>query len=136
MIDDKKSLEIAEDIQTVKKECWLNSVKALLLRDDLRECYYVEGQYVDPTIGFPIEHGWIETKDGTIYDPTLILFGSCQKNQYFAGVRYTYKETSNLRGTLPRIFRDRNATHQKQYAEATVAAYLACGIDIHALKNK
>ena len=51
------------------KECWINAVNVLMMSDN--EWRYCEGWAAQPEIGFIVmDHGWVETADGTIIDPT------------------------------------------------------------------
>lgn len=49
-----------------KGECYRNATIEALHRDDV---VYVQG-YATTSFGFPIAHGWLETRDGLVLDPT------------------------------------------------------------------
>jgi hypothetical protein len=93
MLDVKRSLTIAKEIEAIKRGCWYNAMSAFYIYEDLQSGWYVEGWAIpDKTkLRMNIEHGWLEQPNGTIIDPTWAILG--HKNvHYFPGIRYTYAE--------------------------------------------
>src|SRR5579884_1016956 len=86
MFERELSRRAHTEVGAKKKECWKNAVMALLTVPELAGGTYVEGFVVAKV---PIEHGWVETANGTIVDPTLYRG---EATAYFVGVRYTMEE--------------------------------------------
>lgn len=87
-----RSAELSERCRAVIKECYKNSVLALPLVMTDEPAEYVEGYVIDTDIGFPFEHGWIETET-EILDPTLIkLDDDLSRYVYVPASRFTYAE--------------------------------------------
>ena len=78
----------AGKINPAPKACWANAIKLLKKSRD-SNLRYVEGFAKLPHFGnLVIEHGWVQTLEGTIIDPTLID----DEAEYFPGITYTLPE--------------------------------------------
>lgn len=112
------SRKVSRAVKATHKACWYNASTALLKRaGGLPEgTVYVEG-WVATALGdapgapyFPVEHGWLETPDGAVVDPTLPLTqsdASLALNHYFAGARYdlpTLLTRTQAHATLPLVY--------------------------------
>lgn len=84
----ERSIEVGRRIQAEPKECWKNSILAIMSIDELENATYCEG--VVTFLGIVIEHGWLELND-EIIDPTWYLIRDEEDDQvrYFQGERYT-----------------------------------------------
>ncbi len=89
-VDVPLSIRAARAVRAKPKECYINAWRALSYCPELEDCLYVEGYILIPSIPFATEHGWLETPDGTVVDPTLYRD---QDNEYFAGLRFTLEQT-------------------------------------------
>lgn len=90
-INSERSRELAKQCDPQKKECYTNAFTSLALAGE--NAKYVEGYTVDNEIGFPFEHGWIETED-EILDPTLIMLDDdlAARYTYFPANEWTHNE--------------------------------------------
>lgn len=92
-VDVAASRAAADGVGAEKKMCYRNAVMALLTVDDTAiipdGTRYAEG-WVLATLGLPIEHGWLETPDGRVLDPTLVLVDT---EEELAGFRYVAART-------------------------------------------
>lgn len=118
------SLDIGTRIKARVKECWSNSVLALLVLPELENAYYIEGfAYNDNGIPIPVEHGWIE-HEGQIIDPTWAVHLPDSKGIYYPVYRYNKASvTKRTRGKwgLPYYSRD----YQKAWGDPLfMGAYL------------
>lgn len=66
-LDRIRSAEVADLIKAEQQACFRNAFFAAGL---IKGSLYVEGFGVIRDIGVPLEHGWIETPEGTVIDPT------------------------------------------------------------------
>jgi hypothetical protein len=76
MLDREGSIRLARRLKPEHSRCWYNAARAVSDIPDLHDAWYVEGVAVIEDAGrvHHIDHGWIETVDGTILDPTLARF--------------------------------------------------------------
>ncbi len=82
-------------------QCWANAFKSVTMDETLSDCFYIEGwatmednddEYHNPPS--VIGHGWIETLDGKIIDPTFA--DQDVTVCYFAGLKYSKDERAKL----------------------------------------
>jgi hypothetical protein len=102
------SQAIAAKIAARPKACWANALTALRSQKQLHDAFYVEGWFLRTAEPLPIEHGWIELKDGTIVDPTVVVVLDDQHESYayFPGVRYTQEDLKGVRvSQLPYVWK-------------------------------
>ncbi len=99
----RRSVQLARDIDAQMKECYWNALLAVRTIPDLADAWYVEGIIVSRwPAPMTIEHGWVETRDGAILDPTLALRDSVAPRRvrwplglrYFPVARYTGEDAS------------------------------------------
>jgi hypothetical protein len=113
MFDQELSLAVKNRMKKHLKtsRCWHNATACLTLDPSLNNCLYVEGWATtlskkDVARGNPpfyLEHGWIETPDGKIIDPTFA--GQEDEVHYFAGLKYNVTEVKKFsRKTQERPF--------------------------------
>jgi hypothetical protein len=102
MFDRELSLAVRKRMgdHIATSQCFANAFKAVIWNKDLSSCFYVEGwaaieregDDVNPPLY--VEHGWIETPDGRIIDPTFA--GQAVTVHYFTGLRYDQAERARL----------------------------------------
>lgn len=121
--DPAGSLDAADAIRARPRECYRNAIMALFVIAGLQDATYVEGVYVTNT-GIPFDHGWIETPDGRIIDPTVALLERSRSEDggavlYYPGERFSREDVTRLctrdRATLPLCGMGTPATMRAHY---------------------
>lgn len=74
-VDPATSRELATRVDAQVKQSYRNAVMALCGGFAPQGCLYAEG-WVITELPLPIAHGWLETPDGGVLDPTLALLHS------------------------------------------------------------
>lgn len=129
MLDVPHSLSVAKNIPLKKKACYRNALLALLCQEELQHGWYVEG-FAIPTIGnlrLPMEHGWIELKDGRIIDPSFADLGHTDV-AYFPALKLQWKRARRLifeHVSLPYMLSHKTIHHRAAYLKALLDAYKA-----------
>ncbi|SRR5260221_8261818 len=120
--DYERSKALAVQIGAEKKQCYRNALLVFLSLDELKDAHYVEGWAVS-IIAFA--HGWIETADGTVLDPTLALSPLVEHTRYFPAVTYTQKAAWKIaQKSLPAVENDgKGGRTNRQYIQAERDAY-------------
>lgn len=67
-IDVELSGHLATATLAQQKDCYRNAFRAMSMVTV--PTTYVEGLAMIPHLGVPLDHGWLETEDGTVLDPT------------------------------------------------------------------
>lgn len=118
--DRQRSIEMIKIIQAKNGECFRNALLGTLMSDN-EDLYYVEGFAIFNML--VIEHGWIETGDGTVIDPTpsWIESPAC----YYPAIRSSAADARRLLGkSLPVAIPE----YQHAYWRAQIRAYRdVCG---------
>jgi hypothetical protein len=72
-LDQEASIRLAQKIHPEHSRCWANAQRAVRDVPELHDAWYVEGiaVVVVDRVFQHFDHGWIETADGRILDPTL-----------------------------------------------------------------
>lgn len=94
-VDLQHSRRLARAVGARNGNCYVNAVRALLHGGPLvREACYVEGiVVVDFSIPLPFDHGWLESADGEILDPTSAYHADgATPRCYFGIARYARAE--------------------------------------------
>lgn len=139
------SEKLAEIVEAENKECFKNSILALLALADgglAKEPLYIEGCAI---AYLPEAHAWVES-DGEIIDVTY--FGKNERYHhdgnhephepvpsctYFPGKRYSVDEIRSLitdKGILTPLFVHLQGEPQRQQVEAMKEAYRSLGMQI------
>lgn len=108
-LDRTGSKMLARMIRAETGKCWKNSVRCFLAHVPCHimpvGSVYVEGwALLTPTMPIPTEHGWIETPDNRILDPTIALLGFDKNliaSAYIGGVRYERQQVFACLTTNP-----------------------------------
>jgi hypothetical protein len=82
-LDQEESIRLAKQIEPEHSQCWWNASRAV--RDVLELCdaWYVEGVMVVVIQGAyqHFDHGWVETPQGAILDPTLAMHPAARRER-------------------------------------------------------
>lgn len=100
-LDRAWSTRLAEQVHAEIGQCYANAFTAVDTLPELATTTYCEGAVISRLFPDVSEHGWIETADGTILDPTLALPDPGLQQErwgkgYFVGRRYTRFELGRL----------------------------------------
>lgn len=113
-MDVAASIALAKRIGAQPKQCWQNASAALRGGHKWPKLVpagskYVEGwAHIMPGMAIPFEHGWIETPNGDIIDPTVALLDGLEQlrpENYYAGATYTAEEVSQQSGKPPWVWK-------------------------------
>lgn len=100
VLDLEQSRLLQQAVEAAPHHPFENALKILLAFPDLfGRGAFIEGFLLveEPDTVFVIEHGWCETADGAVIDPTIVLQVSLgQPVFYVAGVRRSWGETVRL----------------------------------------
>lgn len=112
------------------RSCWWNALHAIRLSRG-RIGVYIEGFALAP-YGMVLDHGWIETPDGKVIDPT---FPVCTANEpdspyrYMPGLRFSWELLKGKRKSQFPIFNNGGKNfkleHEEPWASTRLAAYAA-----------
>jgi hypothetical protein len=93
VVDLIRSRRVARQVLAENGMCWNNALSATFSNHDL---LYVEGWAV--ALDFLVcEHGWCETEDGTIVEPTPAWVEPMEtERRYYAIQRFSFNELSGM----------------------------------------
>jgi hypothetical protein len=128
--DQRLSEFLAKQIRARARHCWENSAQAVSLLGPYAR--YVEGWVVvNPGNPVALEHGWCETADGSIVDPTYTprVTPAIPPLAYAPGLRFTAEQahTALAEGHLPIAWMFTDPVYERSFAAAWRAAWLHDG---------
>ncbi|MCL4559906.1 MAG: hypothetical protein M1281_04720 [Chloroflexi bacterium] len=127
------SEDISRKIKAKNKDCYRNSILALLIYLP-EEAIYIEGFIVSHS---PFEHGWCELNNEIIETTPIYLYGHA--STYFPGTRFTKSEVAKLiqaNSSVPFSWLDNQWGYSHpDYIKAGIEAYKFLGIDLPYPKN-